>query len=63
VFERKVMVQGRTLRGLIRVLASERRRNARKAVALKWAYGFLMAGLILVSGAVVTIVLSTFSGA
>jgi hypothetical protein len=49
VYERKVMIQGRTLRGLIEALASERDRNSRKAVALKWAYALLVVALALVA--------------
>jgi hypothetical protein len=56
VCEEKVMIQGRTMRGLVTALASERKRNARKARWLKWAYGLLMVGLISVSAAVGTLV-------
>lgn len=45
VFAEKVMVQGRTLRGLIDALATERDRNDRKARALRTAYVLLVTGL------------------
>jgi len=49
VFADRVMVQGRTMRGLIEGLASERKRNARKAFWLKWAYSTLSLGLVSVA--------------
>lgn len=49
VFAERVMVQGRTMRGLIEGLASERKRNARKAFWLKWAYSTLSLGLVAVA--------------
>ncbi len=46
----KVMVEGRTMRGLIDALASERDRNDRKARALRCAYILLVVGLFLIAG-------------
>jgi hypothetical protein len=59
VTQPKAMIQGRTMHGLITALASERARNARKVYWLKWAYGLLIVGLALVSGAVGTLVSGT----
>lgn len=45
VHQPRVMVQGRTLRGLVTALASERKKNARKAYRLRRAYQLLLEGL------------------
>jgi hypothetical protein len=55
VYERRVMVQGRTLRGLVVALASERRRNSKKATWLKFAYLSLTAALVMAAGAAATL--------
>jgi hypothetical protein len=55
VYQRKVMVQGRTMRGLIVALTSERSRNDRKARWLKVAYAFLTTALFLVAVASATL--------
>jgi hypothetical protein len=62
VFERRAMVQGRTMRGLIEALASERSRNAAKAKALKLAYLLLGAGLALVALSASILILSEAFG-
>jgi hypothetical protein len=41
----KVLVQGRTMRGLIEALSSKRRGNNRKATRLALAYGLLASGI------------------
>jgi tetrahydromethanopterin S-methyltransferase subunit B len=55
IYQPKVVVQGRTLRGPVEALASERDRNSRKASWLKWAYGFLVVALALVALAALTL--------
>jgi hypothetical protein len=42
----KAMVQGRTLLGLTKALLRQRERNDKKASALKWAYRWLLVGLL-----------------
>jgi hypothetical protein len=51
----RVMIEGATLRGLIRALDRERARNHVKAIWLRVAYGFLGLGLLLVAGLGVTL--------
>lgn len=58
VHERRVMVQGRTMRGLIEALASERDRNAAKAKRLKIAYFSMMTGLALVAMSALMLIMS-----
>jgi hypothetical protein len=55
VSEAKVMIQGRTMLGLIVALTSERSRNDGRAKWLKLAYALLTAALILVAAASATL--------
>jgi hypothetical protein len=57
VQQEKVMVEGRTMRGLIDALASERDRNDRKARSLGRAYNLLVAALCLVAGEAIILAL------
>jgi hypothetical protein len=43
------MVQGETMHSLFRVIARERELNGRKARFLRWAFGLLVLGVLLVS--------------
>jgi hypothetical protein len=49
IYQHKVMTQGRSLRGVIEVLAIERQRAGRKAMWLRWGYGNLVGGLVCIA--------------
>jgi hypothetical protein len=60
VFEEALLVKGRVLRGLIETLVSERKRNERKATALKVALLLLVAGVMSLAGEASIIGYETF---
>jgi hypothetical protein len=56
--EDRVIVQGAFLRGLVRALEDERRRNHQRSVALRIGYAFLCVGLAIVTAVGVTLTIS-----